>query len=108
MLLPCLKHSLYSTIRTYNMRNRHVNTAVISTHHVLFFSMALSFPQILSIIRPIHLQILTQAPLFSHFPSKILNKYTSSSKIPSKCLHDLAKSYHCITTPHHLFNTSYL
>src|SRR6218665_1865057 len=77
-------------------------------HHVLFFSMALSFPQLLSIIRPIHLQILTQAPLFSHFPSKNLNKYTSSPKIPSKCLHDLAKSYHCTTTPHHLFNTSYL
>src|SRR6218665_290198 len=28
---------------------------------------------------------------FSHFPSKNLNKYTSSPKIPSKCLHDLAK-----------------
>src|SRR6218665_2014596 len=63
---------------------------------------------LLSIIRPIHLQNLTQAPLFSHFPSKNLNKYTSSPKIPSKCLHDLAKSYHCTTTPHHLFNTSYL
>src|SRR6218665_2932394 len=62
----------------------------------------------LTSIRPIHLQILTHAPLFSHFPSKNLNKYTSSPKIPSKCLHDLAKSYHCTTTPHHLFNTSYL
>src|SRR6218665_1692087 len=40
--------------------------------------MALSLPQLLSIISPIHLQILTQAPLFSHFPSKNLNKYTSS------------------------------
>src|SRR6218665_1807930 len=82
-----IKHSICSPIRTYNISNRHV-----STLHVFFFSMTLSsFPQLLSIIRPIHLQILTQAPLFSHFPSKNLNKYTSSPKIPSKCLHDLAK-----------------
>src|SRR6218665_3513300 len=81
-----IKHSICSPIRTYNISNRHV-----STLHVLFFSTTLSFPQLLSIIRPIHLQILTQAPLFSHFPSKNLNKYTSSPKIPSKCLHDLAK-----------------
>src|SRR6218665_1900734 len=81
-----IKHSICSPIRTYNISNRHVRTL-----HVFFFSMTLSFPQLLSIIRPIHLQILTQAPLFSHFPSKNLNKYTSSPKIPSKCLHDLAK-----------------
>src|SRR6218665_1607608 len=93
----CKKSYQTFHLLTYNISNRHV-----STLHVL------SFPQLLSIIRPIHLQILTQAPLFSHFPSKNLNKYTSSPKIPSKCLHDLAKSYHCTTTPHHLFNTSYL
>src|SRR6218665_933643 len=69
----CKKSYQTFHLLTYNISNRHV-----STLHVFFFSMTLSFPQLLSIIRPIHLQILTQAPLFSHFPSKNLNKYTSS------------------------------
>src|SRR6218665_2161268 len=74
-----------------NIPFAHLFVLIIFQITMYALSMTLSFPQLLSIIRPIHLQILTQAPLFSHFPSKNLNKYTSSPKIPSKCLHDLAK-----------------
>src|SRR6218665_233693 len=61
--------------RSYNSNSPFLHLCLLIICEIAMY--ALSFTQHLSIMP---LQILTQAPLFSHFPSKNLNKCTSFPK----------------------------
>src|SRR6218665_2470576 len=74
-LRHCISIHTQTYKRSYNSNSPFLHLWLLIICEIAMY--ALSFTQHLSIMP---LQILTQAPLFSHFPSKTLNKCTSFPK----------------------------